>query len=182
MMRKKTKTGADMTKTAEIMSYITEQTGYAEAVSKSVMDAFVGFLALSLRQGENVTVKGLGTFSVKNVPARKSRNPRTGEAVDVPAKKRPGFKYSVTFKESIQEMAPLAEEEVPPPPVEEEIPPLPVEKGQPERVWHISEKGKAVKKTEGKIKSLTPSTMVYGNGYKTWTKASDVPELSYLVA
>jgi hypothetical protein len=57
-----------------------------------------------------------------------------------------------------------------------------MEEGQPDRVWHISVKGKAVKKKEADMSELTPSTMVYGNGYKSWTKASEVSELSYLVA
>jgi DNA-binding protein HU-beta len=184
---------------AEITSYITEQTGYAEPVGKSVLEALGDFLGKSLRSGESVTIKGLGTFSVKDVPARKGRNPQTGETIEVPAKKKPTFKFSLTFKDSIQANAPLApveevpavpatpvvsptavEEEVPPPPLSSPVPPIPKEEGQPNRVWHVNVRGKAVKKEEKKMK-LKPDTLVYGNGYQ-WTKASEVAELSYLLA
>lgn len=169
-----------------VSQYISEKTGYAEPVATSVIDCFKDFLALSLRQGEKVTLTGLGTFDVKDVPARLGRNPKTGEPVNVPAKKKPTFKFSGTFKGLIQDHAPMASnDDVPPPPPEdsdEEVVPPPPPEGEPDRVWYVSVKGKSVKKTESEMGDVKPTTLVYGNGYTTWTKISDVSELSYLVA
>ncbi len=46
----------------------------------------------ALESGGRVELRGFGAFSVRSRPARVGRNPRTGEAVDVPAKHVPFFK------------------------------------------------------------------------------------------
>ena len=46
----------------------------------------------ALSAGKRVELRGFGAFSVKTRPSRVGRNPRTGEAVDVPEKKAPHFK------------------------------------------------------------------------------------------
>lgn len=46
----------------------------------------------ALANGEDVRIPGLGTFAVKAVAARTGRNPATGEAIDIPAKKKVTFK------------------------------------------------------------------------------------------
>jgi DNA-binding protein HU-beta len=47
-----------------------------------------------LRNGERVIVRDFGTFTVVDTPARKARNPATGETVDVPAGKKVKFRAS----------------------------------------------------------------------------------------
>jgi len=49
-------------------------------------------MARALESGGRVELRGFGAFSVRSRPARAGRNPRTGEAVDVPAKHVPFFK------------------------------------------------------------------------------------------
>ncbi len=46
----------------------------------------------ALEEGGRVELRGFGAFSVRSRPARSGRNPRTGEAVEVPAKHVPFFK------------------------------------------------------------------------------------------
>lgn len=46
----------------------------------------------ALAQGDRVELRGFGAFSVKHRDARTGRNPRTGESVEVPAKRAPFFK------------------------------------------------------------------------------------------
>ena len=53
-----------------------------------ILDTIVDALA----KGDRVELRGFGAFSVKKRPARKGRNPRTGEAVDVDEKAVPFFK------------------------------------------------------------------------------------------
>ena len=50
--------------------------------------------AKALQAGERIDIRGFGTFKVKDQAARQARNPRTGEAVSVPAKKVAAFKPS----------------------------------------------------------------------------------------
>lgn len=44
---------------------------------------------------------GLGTFTVEDKPAHAARNPRTGETINVPAKKAPKFKISASLKDAV---------------------------------------------------------------------------------
>ena len=70
----------------------------AEQVVDTVIDTVVG----SLKKGEEVSISGLGIFSVKARAARTARNPRTGEAVNVPAMKVPKFRAAKALKDAVK--------------------------------------------------------------------------------
>lgn len=59
-----------------------------ERIVSSVFDEITEALA----RGDRVELRGFGAFSVKHRDARMGRNPRTGESVEVPAKRAPFFK------------------------------------------------------------------------------------------
>lgn len=59
-----------------------------ERIVSSVFDE----ITATLVRGDRVELRGFGAFSVKHRDARVGRNPRTGEAVDVPEKRAPFFK------------------------------------------------------------------------------------------
>ena len=63
----------------------------AEEVEQ-VVDIFFEEIAQRLAEGGRVELRGFGAFSTREREARKGRNPRTGETVDVPAKAVPYFK------------------------------------------------------------------------------------------
>jgi integration host factor subunit beta len=63
----------------------------AEEVER-VVDVFFDEITLRLANGGRVELRGFGAFSTRERQARKGRNPRTGETVDVPGKKVPYFK------------------------------------------------------------------------------------------
>ena len=65
---------------------------------EKVIEVIIG----SLKKGEEVSIAGLGIFSVKERAARQARNPRTGEAISVPAMKVPKFKASKHLKEAVR--------------------------------------------------------------------------------
>ena len=56
----------------------------------------------SLKKNEEVAIMGFGTFKVSHRPARKGRNLKTGEIIDVKASKSPAFKAGRTLKEAIK--------------------------------------------------------------------------------
>ena len=62
-----------------------------EDVERAV-DTFFDEVAESLAQGGRVELRGFGAFSTRQREARKGRNPRTGDTVDVPEKRVPYFK------------------------------------------------------------------------------------------
>ncbi len=59
---------------------------------EQVVDIFFDEIARRLAEGGRVELRGFGAFSTREREARTGRNPRTGEAVDVPAKRVPYFK------------------------------------------------------------------------------------------
>ena len=59
---------------------------------EAIFDAAEGAIVEAIRAGEAISLPGFGKFRTKTRGARKGRNPRTGEAVDVPEKKVPYFK------------------------------------------------------------------------------------------
>lgn len=60
----------------------------AEVIVRSVIDSIVS----ALHEGEKVEIRGFGSFRIRQRKARNARNPRTGNAIQVPAKKVPYFK------------------------------------------------------------------------------------------
>jgi integration host factor subunit beta len=59
-----------------------------------VVDGFLNAVKLALAEGENIEIRGFGTFKVRSRKSRMARNPRTGDPVEVPSRSVPVFKPS----------------------------------------------------------------------------------------
>ncbi|MDD5050284.1 MAG: HU family DNA-binding protein [Candidatus Pacebacteria bacterium] len=70
----------------------------AEQLVDTMLDGIVG----SLKKGEEVSIAGLGIFSVKQRAARQARNPRTGESIQVAAMKVPKFRAAKALKDAVK--------------------------------------------------------------------------------
>ena len=73
----------------------------AEIAVKEILDA----IGNSLAHADRVEIRGFGSFSLNYRPARKGRNPKSGEAVSVPAKYVPHFKAGKEMRERVEESA-----------------------------------------------------------------------------
>ena len=71
---------------ADLVNSISEKTGLTKTKSNEVVDSIVSTITESLRNGEKVTLVGFGTFTTSKKEARKGRNPKTGETLEIPAK------------------------------------------------------------------------------------------------
>ena len=60
------------------------------------------YMATTLEQGGRIEIRGFGSFEVRYRAPRKARNPKTGEAIDIPASKIPDFKAGKNLKETVQ--------------------------------------------------------------------------------
>jgi integration host factor subunit beta len=67
----------------------------AEVIVETVFDSIIG----ALHNGEKVELRGFGSFRTRERGPRRGRNPKTGEPVDVPAKRVPYFKPGKELKE-----------------------------------------------------------------------------------
>ena len=82
-----------MTK-ADIAELIAENAGFTIKDVKIVVEQFLEEVKNCLMDGKHLEIRGFGTFKVINQKARKARNPKTGEEVAVPARKKAVFKVS----------------------------------------------------------------------------------------
>ena len=71
----------------------------SEVIVKSIFESITS----ALHRGEKVELRGFGSFRLRERKARVGRNPKTGETVNVPAKKVPYFKAGKELKELINE-------------------------------------------------------------------------------
>ena len=82
-----------MTK-ADVIARIASQTGMTKTDIREVMEGFLDSVKFSFKKNDPLEIRGFGTFHVVSRAQRKARNPRTGEEVLIPARKRPVFKPS----------------------------------------------------------------------------------------
>ncbi len=86
-----------MTK-AELVELIALETGVSKKDTGVIVNLIMENIGETLCKGGKVELRGFGSFKVKERRARLARNPRTGDSVDVPAKKVPFFKASNDLK------------------------------------------------------------------------------------
>jgi DNA-binding protein HU-beta len=66
-----------------------------------MLDAILDTIKDTVSDGDKVTLVGFGTFAMMQRSARRGRNPRTGKAINIPAKKVPRFIPGKDFKEIV---------------------------------------------------------------------------------
>jgi integration host factor subunit beta len=81
----------DMNK-SDLILEVARAAGLSHKVSEAVVTAVFERITEALVKGERVELHGLGTFEVRPRPLYAGRNPRTGAAVEVPARKVPFFR------------------------------------------------------------------------------------------
>jgi len=72
---------------AQLVEAIALDANISKIDARKAVDAIIRVTVQSLREGERLTLTGLGTFSVQQKAARIGRNPRTGAAVKIPPRK-----------------------------------------------------------------------------------------------
>lgn len=90
-----------MTK-SDLVNYVAKKASLTAKAAKDAVDAVFGAITNSLKKGDKVVVTGFGTFMVRKRVARKGRNPQTGEPIDIPSRKTPGFTAGKTLKRAVK--------------------------------------------------------------------------------
>ena len=83
---------------AQFVEAIALDANIPKVEARKAIDAMIRVTVQSLREGERLTLTGLGTFNVQQRPARVGRNPRTGAAVEIPPRKVVKFRPSVKIE------------------------------------------------------------------------------------
>ena len=86
---------------AELINAISAESGLSKKDSEKALSATISSITKSLKAGKKVQLVGFGSFEVKTRSARMGRNPKTKEAIKIPASKTPQFKAGKAFKAAI---------------------------------------------------------------------------------
>jgi DNA-binding protein HU-beta len=85
----------------DLIDAVAERTGLAKSDAARALEAVLGTLTEALQRGDAVVLSGFGTFQAKVRAARSGRNPRTGEAIAIPASRVPAFKAGKGLKDAL---------------------------------------------------------------------------------
>jgi DNA-binding protein HU-beta len=83
---------------SELIQSIAVETDIPNAAAKRIVDALTRTINTTLTNGECVSLKGFGSFTVKSRAARAGRNPKTGVGMQISAAKTVSFKPGKTLK------------------------------------------------------------------------------------
>lgn len=86
---------------SEFIQAMSEKSGLTVKDATTALNATLEVIQESLQKGESVSLVGFGTFEVKERAARTGKNPRTGEAVKIPAARVPVFKAGKGLKDAV---------------------------------------------------------------------------------
>lgn len=85
----------------ELTTKMSSDAGITSRQAEKAFNSLIDGIKDSLKKGKRVTISGFGSFEVKARKARKVKNPRTGEVINIPKKKRVKLNPSKTFTNSL---------------------------------------------------------------------------------
>ena len=86
---------------AELINAVAEKAALSKKDSEAAVNAALEAITGDLSDGEKVQLVGFGSFEVKKREARVGRNPKTKEAIEIPASKVPVFKAGKALKDVV---------------------------------------------------------------------------------
>lgn len=86
---------------SELIEAIAQQAGLTKTDAGKAVDAFTTVVKDALKAGDSIALVGFGTFKVAERAARQGLNPRTKEAIKIPAARVPKFTAGKTLKDAV---------------------------------------------------------------------------------
>lgn len=87
---------------AALVEWVHGKLGGTKVQAEELVDGMIEQIIMTLKKGGEVSLAGLGIFSVKVRAARMARNPKTGEQVKVAATKVPKFRAAKALKDAVK--------------------------------------------------------------------------------
>ena len=85
----------------QLVDVVALKTGLKKKEAEAAVNAMTDAIAEALKAGDKVQLIGFGTFETKNTEEKAGRNPKTGEAITIPAGKKVTFKASKNLKGNV---------------------------------------------------------------------------------
>jgi DNA-binding protein HU-beta len=86
---------------SELISSIAEKSGLTKADAGKALDAMIASVTEGLTGGDRIALVGFGSWTVEQRSARTGRNPRTGDEIQIPAKKVVKFKPGAGLSDAV---------------------------------------------------------------------------------
>lgn len=90
-----------MTK-SQLIDMLADGVGLTKKTAADAVNTMLQSVIDAVAKGGNVVLTGFGTFKLRSRAARKGRNPQTGEEIDIPARRVPGFTAGKAFKRAVR--------------------------------------------------------------------------------
>ena len=90
---------------ADLIEEVLRITELPRKESETIVETIFDSIIVSLQKGDKIEIRGFGSFRTRARRGRVGRNPKTGEKVEVPAKKIPFFKPSKELKDFVNNAA-----------------------------------------------------------------------------
>jgi integration host factor beta subunit len=88
-------------KKSDLVDLVAQRQNIPRPQVESTIDSFLDALAEGLTKGERIDFRGFGAFMVRESAARSGRNPRTGETIQIAARKTPTFKVGKELRDRV---------------------------------------------------------------------------------
>ena len=86
---------------SELIAKISEKSEFSKKACEKALTAVMDSITEALTEGDKVQLVGFGTFEVRERQERTGRDPRSGEAITIPACKSPAFKAGKALKDAV---------------------------------------------------------------------------------
>ena len=90
-------------KKSDLVDVISQKNNLPKTQTQQVVEDVLDQIGDALSRGEKIDLRGFGTFSVRESAARQGRNPQTGDTIQIPARRVPGFKPGKELKDRCNE-------------------------------------------------------------------------------
>lgn len=91
----------------DLVEQISERTGLTQVDTKIIVECFLDAVSQALQNGTNIEIRKFGRFKIKKKQARRARNPRTNQYIQVSAGFKPAFEASKELRKRINDTAGL---------------------------------------------------------------------------
>ena len=87
---------------SELIEAVANSTGLSKVAAGKAVEAVITAITDTLKEGDQVSLVGFGSFSVRQRTDRPGRNPRTGKPIQIKAAKIPTFRPGKALKDALQ--------------------------------------------------------------------------------
>jgi integration host factor subunit beta len=91
-----------MTK-AELTEVLSKELNFPLSTTAGIISTIIDSMTKALTNGDNIEIRGFGSFTVRQYESYTGRNPKTGKEVEVKAKKLPFFKVGKDLKDAVMQ-------------------------------------------------------------------------------